>query len=315
MIQRFHTLTGAALMALAAPQAIAADDAWTMDFAAAKATAAEAGKDLLLEFTGSDWCPPCQMLNREVFSQEAFLTNAPEHFVLVKLDFPNDKSGIPEAIQQQNDELAKQYGVSGFPTIILSDAKGRPYASTGFSQGGAEQYVEHLKALQENRVRRDDAFTTAADAEGVAKAKALVGALDAMELDPAAVTQFYGEVVEEIKANDPEDETGFVRQAAVQKRLDEFQEEINALAGAGNFEGILTSIDNVLKTEGLTPDQQQEVTLTRALVFAELGRFDEAINVVDEAAKISPESEVAPLLDGFKTQLIEARDAAPAAEE
>jgi hypothetical protein len=40
-------------VALAAP--LAADEGWTTDFAAAQARAAAEGKDLLLDFTGSDW--------------------------------------------------------------------------------------------------------------------------------------------------------------------------------------------------------------------------------------------------------------------
>lgn len=314
MTTRYKAITGAAILALTVPLTVAADEAWTMDFAAAKATAAESDKDLLLEFTGSDWCPPCQMLNREVFSQEAFLTAAPEHFVLVKLDFPQDKSGLTEEIQEQNAKLAEQYGVEGFPTIMLSDAKGRPYASTGYRDGGPEAYVAHLESLQENRTKRDEAFASAEQAEGVEKAKALVAALNTMDLLPAAIDEFYGDIVETIKASDPDDETGFTKQSAARQRVAEFQEEINALAAAGNFEGILAVVDDVLKTEGLEPEEQQEITLTRALVFAELGRFDDAIQVVDDAAKIAPDSDIAPHLDGFKAQLIEARDDAQADE-
>ena len=37
----------------------AGGEGWTHDLPAAKATAAKDKKDLLLDFTGSDWCPPC----------------------------------------------------------------------------------------------------------------------------------------------------------------------------------------------------------------------------------------------------------------
>ncbi len=304
-------MTGAAILALSNAYATA-DDAWTMDFSAAKATAADEGKDLLLEFTGSDWCPPCQRLNAEVFSQDAFLEAAPEHFVLVKLDFPNDRSGLTEEIQEQNDMLAGKYGVQGFPTIILSDEKGRPYARTGYQAGGAEAYLEHLESLRENRVRRDEALESAASAEGVEKAEMLVNALDDMGLEFDAMEQFYGDVIERIKANDPEDETGFVSASEARERLAGFQGEINQLAGAGDFEGILVLIDNFLEANDLDPEVKQEVMLTRVLVFAELGRFDEAIEGVDQATAIAPDSEIAPQLDMFKAQLVEARDAAQA---
>lgn len=308
MFSKTFALTSAAILALTAPITVAAD-AWTMDFAAAQKTAAETNKDLFIEFTGSDWCPPCQMLNSEVFSKDEFLTAAAEHFVLVKLDFPNDKSGLTEEIQKQNDELAKKYDVGGFPTIILSDAQGRPYAATGFREGGPADYLAHLATLRENRVKRDEGFKAANAAEGVEKAKALFAALNATGLEFGSLESFYGDEIAAIKANDPDDETGLIKKAAVQTRLAEFEKEINALAEKGDFEGVLLMIDDVLKFEGLEPETIQEITVTRAIVFAQLGRFDEALKTVDEAAKVAPESEIAPHLDGLKAQISAARDA------
>ena len=43
-------------------------DLWTQDFAAAKARAKAEKKDLLVDFTGSDWCGWCIKLDNEVFS-------------------------------------------------------------------------------------------------------------------------------------------------------------------------------------------------------------------------------------------------------
>jgi len=301
------TLTTCAVIAALIAPAFAAEG-WTTDFPAAKAQAAEKGKDLFLEFTGSDWCPPCMRLNEEVFSKDEFKTGASEHFVLVKLDFPNDRSGQSEELQTQNKELSERYGIQGFPTVLLSDAEGRPYAATGFRPGGPEGYLEHLGELRKRRTERDAAFESASKAEGVEKAKALVAALEAMGLEDAMIDNFYGDVVAQIKANDPDDATGFASQATVRERMSQFEDKLNDLAQAGNFDGILTEVDEMLKTEGLKPDDVQRVTLTRALVFAEQGKFDDAIKVVDEAKEISPQSEIAPMLDGFKQQLAAARD-------
>lgn len=304
----------AAMLALFAPFAVA-DEAWTMDYAAAKKTATEGSKDLFLEFTGSDWCPPCKMLNQEVFSKEEFVKGAQEHFVLVKLDFPQDDSKLSDEVKKQNQELSEKYAIEGYPTILLCDAEGRPYAATGYQEGGPTEYLKHLEELRGKRVERDAAFKSAGEAEGVAKAKALLAALEAMELDPGVLAAFYSEVIEDIKKNDPEDETGMVKKAAVKEKLAGFEEKINERAQNGDFEGILPIVDEMLKIEGLSADETQEVTLTRALVFAQLGRFDEAIGVVDAAAKIAPESEITPHLEGFKAQLTQARDAAKGGAE
>lgn len=309
-------LTTCAVIAALISPAFAAEG-WTTDFAAAKTEAAENSKDLFLEFTGSDWCPPCMRLNEEVFSKDEFAAGSKEHFVLVKLDFPNDRSGQSDELQQQNKDLSERYGVQGFPTVMLTDAEGRPYASTGYRPGGVDDYLTHLGELRERRVERDAAFATAANAEGVEKAKALVAALEAMGLEDETVANFYGEVVAQIKESDPEDESGFAKKSVIREKIAEFQESINELAQNGDFDGILTAVDKMLETEGLQPDDVQQITLTRALVFAQQGKFDDAIKVVDEAKAIAPESEIAPMLDGFKEQLATARgeQAAPVEDE
>lgn len=126
--------------------AAGADDSWLDDFAEAKKTAAEQGRPILIDFTGSDWCGWCIRLDREVFSQEAFKTYAAENLVLFAADFPRRKK-LPEATVKQNRELANAYGVRGFPTIILVDAEGKEIARTGYKEGGPEAYVTHLKDL------------------------------------------------------------------------------------------------------------------------------------------------------------------------
>src|SRR5690606_35289572 len=113
----------------------------------------------------------------------------------------------------------EQYGIRGFPTILLTDAEGLPYASTGYQDGGPEKYVEHLDELRARKTTRDESLASAEKLEGPEKAKALVAALKAMELEDATVAKFFPRVVEDIKAADPEDTTGFAKAAAAKARL------------------------------------------------------------------------------------------------
>ncbi len=141
---KYSLLTALALCSSFMSLAAADGSHWMTDYAAAKKKAAESKKDLLLEFTGSDWRPPCMELTKEVFSKEAFTTGAEANFILVVLDFPRDESKLTEGLKDQNEKLATQYGIDSFPTIVLADAKGRPYAQTGFQEGGPEAYLKHL---------------------------------------------------------------------------------------------------------------------------------------------------------------------------
>jgi protein disulfide-isomerase len=123
-----------------------AADGWMTDFEAAKAKAKTENKNLLLDFTGSDWCGWCIKLNKEVFSQEAFQDYAAESLVLVELDFPRG-TDLPAELKAQNEALAKKYGVRGFPTILVLSPEGDLVKQTGYEAGGAEAYVEHIKAI------------------------------------------------------------------------------------------------------------------------------------------------------------------------
>ena len=78
----------------------AAGDLWVSDFEKAKTTAAAEGKDLLIDFTGSDWCGWCIKLRKEVFDLDAFKAAGPKNFVLVEIDFPQNKSKLSKETQR-----------------------------------------------------------------------------------------------------------------------------------------------------------------------------------------------------------------------
>lgn len=133
-----------------APAATAKDEAWVADFEQVKAAAAEQDRPILVNFTGSDWCGWCIRLEREVFSTDEFKAFAEQHLILSVIDFPR-KMQQTEELVNQNRQLSQQYGVQGFPTILLLDADGNELARTGYRRGGAEAYVEHLKELISER--------------------------------------------------------------------------------------------------------------------------------------------------------------------
>lgn len=122
-----------------------AADIWSTDYEASIAQAAASKKAILLEFTGSDWCPPCMKQNKDVFEQAAFEDYAKDKLVLVKLDFPRRKEQDP-AIKERNQKLSTQYGVEGFPTIILLSPEGKELArQVGYAGGGVTGFVDWAK--------------------------------------------------------------------------------------------------------------------------------------------------------------------------
>ena len=135
------------LVAVAISAGAFAADGWMTDFEKAKAKAKAENKHVLIDFSGSDWCGWCIKLDKEVFSQKPFQEYAKDNLVLMLADFPNDKSKLSEEVQKQNDQLKKEFSISGFPTVFLLSPDGKTVAKTGYQAGGPEKYVEHIKQL------------------------------------------------------------------------------------------------------------------------------------------------------------------------
>jgi thioredoxin-related protein len=290
--------------------AFAGGEGWVTDFEAAKKQAAAEKKDLLVDFTGSDWCGWCIKLNEEVFSHAPFKEGVKDKFVLVELDYPRDKSKLSEATQAQNEELKTKYSISGYPTILLCDSEGKPFARTGYLAGGPENYVTSLDELRGNRTKRDDSLAAAAKSEGVEKATHLVAALDAMALSDELVAAFYGDIPAQIKASDPKDETGFAKKEAAKERLASLQKEIMTLARSNDFEALLARIDKAVKEEDFDARTKQEITMTKATAYIQMGKFDEAAAVVDEALALAPDSEIAEPIAAFKERIFKMKEQA-----
>ena len=119
---------------------------WLTDYNLALRLSKESGKPVLINFTGSDWCPWCFRLRDEVFSQDAFINFAKENLILLMIDFPMRKELPPEQVKA-NQALQEKYGIEGYPTVVIVNAEGKEIARTGYKEGGAESYVAHLKGL------------------------------------------------------------------------------------------------------------------------------------------------------------------------
>lgn len=120
---------------------------WLEDYDLALKTASKEDKVILINFTGSDWCGWCKRLVAEVFSKPEFITYANKNLVLLMLDFPSNFKELPANVQKERQELQEQYKVRGYPTILLTNAKGEVIGQTGYQAGGAQKYIEHLIEL------------------------------------------------------------------------------------------------------------------------------------------------------------------------
>ena len=124
---------------------VSAAEGWLTDLDAGIKVAKAEKKAILVDFTGSDWCGWCIRLKKEVFDQKEFAA-VTKDFVLVELDYPQKKKQSAEE-KAKNKAWAEKFAIEGFPTILLMDSNGEPFAQTGYQEGGSVKYLAHLAEL------------------------------------------------------------------------------------------------------------------------------------------------------------------------
>jgi thioredoxin-related protein len=275
-----------------------------VSFDDAKTQATGDKKDIFMEFTGSDWCPPCKALYKNVLSTEEFLGQAPENFVLLMIDNPRDKSKQSQEVQDQNQKLISEYKISGFPTIILADAQGRPYARmVGYSNTGSADYLKQLKEKVVIRENRDANFAKAANAEGAEKAKFLGEAIK--EIDPELAVQIYRPEIDQIIELDSDNATGMKETFIGIIKSSEVREQLNAirssLRGPDDIDAALAKFDDLIDSSEPGPELHQEILFMKAqLLFGkDKAKSKETLLA---AEKLAPESDMAGQIKSILSQ-------------
>jgi len=266
-----------------------AHDLWVTDYKAAMEKAAAEKKDMLIDFSGSDWCGWCIKLDDEVFSQKEFIEKASKDFVFVMLDFPKDQKLTTPELKAQNEKLQVKYGPEGFPTVYLTDAKGKPYAQTGYQKGGPDTYLEHLSELRKVKVQMDELRAKAHNAklDGAGKAKLLDEAIRLLQ--PEWIAEFYREDIEKIIALDSENKAELRDRHKVNLTLWDAGQMIEK----GNFTKAIETIDKVIDDFKGKGEIAQEVYYFKAVILDGKGDKPGTLESLKKAVQASPESEMA----------------------
>ena len=120
---------------------------WLTSYEQGQQEAQASNKLILLDFTGSDWCGWCKLLDQEVFSKPQFKEYASKNLVLVEIDFPKRKKMSEEA-RSQNLQLAYRYQVQGFPTIVVLNGDGKKVGEFGYMEGGAPAFIAQIERIR-----------------------------------------------------------------------------------------------------------------------------------------------------------------------
>ncbi len=124
---------------------------WFDDFEAAQAAAQATNRCILVLITGSDWCGWCKVLHEEVLDRKQFCNFASKALILYYADLPKKLPNFPKELKDKNEELRKQFKVSGYPTSVIIDAEGN---ELGKVSGAKDHYNKILEILRKaGRIR------------------------------------------------------------------------------------------------------------------------------------------------------------------
>ncbi len=125
---------------------------WITNYKTAIAAAAKENKPVLLFFHGSDWCPPCIKMQRQVFGDSSFINFAAGKLIFLNVDFPR-KPPLTAKQLRHNQAVKKQFDLpddftQGYPQIIITDAAGKVlYREKGYEGEGAGKLIDVINNI------------------------------------------------------------------------------------------------------------------------------------------------------------------------
>jgi len=287
IIRRF--LSGLApvlvLHAVLANAAATKEAAWQTNFQAAQAKAKAQKKILLVAFTGSDWCPWCKKLKAEVFDKQPFASAAHKRFVLVQIDFPHEKK-LPNELKEQNGKLAKKYKIGAYPSVLLLQPDGELIAHTGYSDGGAKDYVKQLAGLMKTYkslagLRRQLPATTGPD-----RARLLDQLIEAYNTLGNQIGDIAG-WQKEIVALDSDNQAGLRRKYEFRVYVDDAQKALSAAKPAVAE----AAVDKALALPGLNPQQIQRATIVKSKCCLARKDYQASLKCLRKALAAAPKGQ------------------------
>ncbi|WP_109300782.1 thioredoxin family protein [Aquimarina sp. AU474] len=123
---------------------------WKYDLEEALTLAKEKDQKIVLFFTGSDWCPPCIKLERNLLTSDEFAAFTYEKYIWLRADFPRRKKNrLSQEQKAKNKELAKRYNKKKlFPAILILNKEGVVLGATGYrSDLDVKGYIELLTSF------------------------------------------------------------------------------------------------------------------------------------------------------------------------
>lgn len=291
-----------AVLSLAAAAVSAAAPVWETDLNKTLEKAVKSGQPVLVDFTGSDWCPGCIYLRKNIFDTEAFANYAKDrNFMLVELDFPKAAGKMSPEQLKLHEELMRKYGISIFPSVLLMEGDGAPYAKIVGASRTPEEYLQKLEAAGKTRQKLKETVAEARTLEGKEKLEKLV---EAMKVLPEDLQPYQQGVIAEIAVLDPEDKYGFSGKAGkaviMAKQRLEMEQFYKKHAGSFSSDKMRAGQEealNMLERKDWLPAIRLEIAKYVSDSYAMARNYPKALEYLKMARDADPESQAAKKLE------------------
>ncbi len=288
----------------------AAQDAaakWHDSYTEAAAEAEQSGKDLLVVFTGTNWIEMCKVFYNDILSTPAFMNPASAKFVLVKLEYNKDTGGEEQDQISQKRFLKDSYRISGFPTVLLTDAAGRPYGINGYQPIAANEYANFILGMQASGAKKRTLLAQAANLQGPEKAKMLMEGIPKLPGNLSA--RFYRK---EMEAAVQADSDGALK---LKEQFDPLIADVDYANAMAKFTRdtewikMLEVSDGYIRDYNLTGPNKQRVLMNKFGAYRRLDNLEGMVSCLLEVVKEDPKSpfgeDAQKILDNLRAKKIE----------
>jgi hypothetical protein len=282
---------------------------WLDDWRTAQLIASAQDKDILLEFTR-----PVNLRSTgtakatssaTALDSDAFLRPIGGAFVLLRLTLSHDTP--PEDVARFST-WATRLAVTKFPTFVLLDSHGAPYARSELVAKGALAYLCEFQRLRKVRKKRDRQLALADATAGIERAHHLDAALN--EVARFADTE-YADLEQRVTELDPQNSAGLrskyettIRHRQVECAV---RDDVYPLINGGNYATAIARL-NALVAETKPPrDDLQRILAIKGELYYGLRVKEMSTKLLDEAIALDPKSELGRRAQDVKRELAELR--------
>ena len=275
------------------------DLVWMENVEQAVQKAKAENKSVLASFLGPDWDASSRTMREEVLHTAVFTDYAAKRFVCVEISFPGLRPMSPERCKY-NMDLKNRFQVETYPSLVLLDADGMPYAQV--SGDGPlikpEELIQQIQLTFRVKEKFEALMRDASLSHGMERATLLA---HGVELIPENLQLCYEPVMQEIVRMDPDDMLGFakrldrlVRHRDQSARLDTLRD----LVADQRFDEADVMVDEMLSDEDLLPEMRQKLLARYQMHRYAVRKKDmrKAYEILKAAYDAAPSSEMAPKL-------------------